>query len=109
MDVVRRSSVTLAVTPRILSDVLLRELLALDPAVEVVVGRDAWGEEQTFDIAVVSESAECIPAPVVVCLPGPADAGLGTVTWAGRRRRVLLDSPVAVLDLVRCHLTAAAA
>lgn len=109
MDVVRRSTVTLAVTPKILSDVLLRELRALDPGLEVVVGRDTWCPQQPFDLAIVSGSAEGVPASVVVCLPGPADRGLGTVTRGAQRRRVLLDSPVAVLDLIRLHLAPHAA
>ena len=91
-----RPTVALAVVPKLLSDTLTRALAALD--VEVVDGSACTHA----DVVLVS-GLPAVPARVVIVLPGEADAGLGTVLAAGRRERVVLDSPAAVVAVVRAH------
>lgn len=87
------STVALLVTPRLLRDTLARALR--DSGIEVTDdGRDA-------DVVVVSRSVPSVPARVVVRLPAETDAGVGTVTSAGRSELVVLDSLSAVVAVVR--------
>lgn len=94
-----RHTVGLSVVPKLLSDTLALALAARD--LEVVVGRRRLGR---VDVAVVDASGPgWVRARVVVRLPAPADAGLGTVTAGGHSEQVLLDSLAAVLAVVQAH------
>lgn len=90
------SRVALFVMPRLLRDTLARALTANGIEIVADTGR-------CVDVAVVSEegSALAVPARVVVRLPGETDAGVGTVTSAGRSALVVLDSLAAVVAVVR--------
>lgn len=104
MDTAPAATVSLAVTPRVLSDVLERWLAALEPAWEVVVGRERWFGNPHFDLAIVTGSAEGVPAGLVLCLPGPSDGAVGTVGSGSTRERVLLDTPLAIVAVLRAGL-----
>jgi hypothetical protein len=104
MDAATPATVSLAVTPRILSDVLERWLAALEPEWEVVVGRERWFGNPHFDLAIVTGSADGVPAGLVLCLPGPSDGAVGTVNSGTTRERVLLDTPLAIVAVLRAGL-----
>ncbi len=104
MDIAAPATVSLAVTPRILSDVLERWLAALEPEWEVVVGRERWFGNPHFDLAIVTGSADGVPAGLVLCLPGPSDGTVGTVSSGTTRERVVLDTPLAVVAVLRAGL-----
>lgn len=90
------SRVALFVMPRLLRDTLARALAA--DGIEIVAD-----PAPSVDVAVVSEAgvALAVPARVVVRLPAETDAGVGTVTSAGRSVLVVLDSLAAVVAVVR--------
>jgi len=95
------------VTPPILSDVLLRELKGLGSAVRVRLSRDPGSDGVTYDIAIVSGSPQGVPATLVLCLPdgtqGPVGT-LGTLGTGGGDLQVVVDTPLAVLTIIRLFL-----
>jgi hypothetical protein len=93
-----RHTVGLSVVPKLLSDTLERALVAR--GLDVVVLRRGVA----VDCAVVDASGpRWIRARVVVRLPAPDDACLGSVTAGGHRQQVLLDSLTAVLAVIDAH------
>lgn len=101
------TTVMIDVTPPILSDVLLREVRGLGPELEVRVGRDGWSHRDGYDVAIVSGSPQGVPATLVLCLPDAAHGPVGTLGTLGTGAgdlQVVVDTPLAVLTIIRLFL-----